>query len=313
VLILYYHNVLPGALDEFDRRLSRIHVAEFARQMEHLAANYSPVSLAVLLARLRAGEYDPRAVAVTFDDGYYGVKAHALPVLRRFRIPATIFVVTDFVRDPAAPRLLHFDEIEIAFRLTEAPALDLGLMGGGFARLAAAGERVECMKRVKRHLKQLPERERQRLQRALLRQLAVGPEEALAYAQTEEKYRTLSWDELRASSGEDFAVGSHTRSHRVLSRLEPDELESEIVGACERLRAELELDDVPFAYPYGGPEQIGDDAARLVREAGHTCGLTTVPGTNRPPADPFRLRRLEFEMLQWLAARRPEHSAGARV
>lgn len=303
MLILYYHNVLPTALDEFDRRLSRIHVEDFARQMGHLAEHYRPVSLDVLLAQLRAGEADPRSVAVTFDDGYYGVVEHALPVLRRFRIPATVFVVTDFVRGPGAPRLLHFDEIEIAFRLTEARALDLGFMGGGAAQFATVRDRVECMKRVKKHLKQVPDHERQRLQHSIMEQLAVSPAQALAYAQTEEKYRTLSWDELRAASGEDFAVGSHTCSHRVLSRLEPSELEREIFGARERLRAELKLDAVPFAYPYGGPEHIGADADRAVRQAGYTCALTTIPGTNKPAGDTFSMKRLEFEMLQWLPAR----------
>jgi peptidoglycan/xylan/chitin deacetylase (PgdA/CDA1 family) len=303
MLILYYHNVLPTTLDEFDQRLSRIHVDDFARQMEHLAARYKPVSLATLLAQLRAGEPDPRCVAVTFDDGYYGVMAHALPVMRQFRIPATVFVVTDFVRNTRSLRLFHFDEIEIAFRLTEARTLDLSFMGGEAMPLVAIEDRVECMKRVKKHLKRLPDRERQRLQRTLLEQLAVEPEEALAYAQTQEKYRTLSWDELRAVSGNGLAVGSHTCSHRVLSRLDPSELEPEIVGACERLRAELKLDAVPFAYPYGGTEHICAAADRLVRRAQHTCALTTIPGTNNSSADPFSLRRLEFKMLQRLPAR----------
>lgn len=302
MLILYYHNVLPTPLDEFDRRLSRTHLDDFAREMEHLAAHYRPVSLAALLEGLRAGEADPRAVAVTFDDGYYGVAAHALPVLRRLGIPAAVFVVTDFAGQPGEGRLLHFDEVEIAFRLTRAPALDLGFMGGGAAPLSAVGARVECMKRVKKHLKQLPDGERRRLQAALLGQLGVAPDEVMAYARAHEKYRTLSWDELRAASGEDFAVGSHTRSHRVLSRLDPAELEPEIFGARERLRSELGLDAAPFAYPYGGTEHFGPEADRLVRRAGHTCALTTVPGTVKPAADPFSLRRLEFKMLQYVPA-----------
>jgi peptidoglycan/xylan/chitin deacetylase (PgdA/CDA1 family) len=303
VLILYYHNVLPTALDEFDRKLSRVHVADFAQQMEHLATHYKPVSLAAMLAQLRAGECDPRAIAVTFDDGYYGVLAHALPVMRRFDIPATVFVVTDFVRDEKEMRLLHFDEIEIAFRLTGARALDLGFMGAEASPLACLEDKVACLKRVKKHLKRLPDRERQQLQRALLRQLSIESEDVLAYARTREKYRTLSWDELRAASGDDFTVGSHTCSHRVLSRLDLPELEIEIVEARERLRAELKLAAVPFAYPYGGKEHISSEADRLVRQAGYTCALTTVPGTNKPSGDPFLMKRLVFEMLEWLPAR----------
>ena len=34
----------------------------------------------------------PYVVVVTFDDGFESVYEHAWPVLREFRIPATIFV-----------------------------------------------------------------------------------------------------------------------------------------------------------------------------------------------------------------------------
>ena len=37
-----------------------------------------------------------RTLAVTFDDGYRSVFAHALPILERLGLPGTVFVATDF-------------------------------------------------------------------------------------------------------------------------------------------------------------------------------------------------------------------------
>lgn len=38
-----------------------------------------------------------RTVAITFDDGFCSVAERAFPILARYELPATIFVVTDFV------------------------------------------------------------------------------------------------------------------------------------------------------------------------------------------------------------------------
>lgn len=299
MLIVYYHNVVNDPLDEFDRKLSRLHLDEFARQMRRLAKEFRPVSLEEMLSMLAAGESDPKAVAVTFDDGYYGVVRHALPVMSEFGVPATIFVVTDYVRGNGVPRLMHFDELEVCFRLTSAAALDLGSAGERPSRLSSAHARVDAMKRLKKRMKLMPDGERRRLHDEVLERLGVSPEEAAAYAVSEEKFRTATWDELRGSRGAGLSVGSHTCSHRVLSRLERGELEDEVLRSFARLREELGPGPLPFAYPYGGEDSIGAEAPVLASRAGYSCGLTTVQGRNTPGLDPFLLKRVEFEALDW--------------
>lgn len=299
MLIVYYHNVVNDPLDEFDRKLSRTHVDEFARQMRRLAEEFRPVSLEEMLSMMAAGESDPKAVAVTFDDGYYGVVRHALPVMNEFGIPATVFVVTDYVRENGCSRLMHFDELEVSFRLTSAATLDPGFMGERPVRLSSPHARVDGMKRLKKRMKLLPDAERRRLHGEILERLGVSPEEAAAYAASEEKFRTATWDELRGSRGAGLSVGSHTCSHRVLSRLERGELEDEVLRSFSRLREELGTDTLPFAYPYGSEDSIGPEAPVLASQAGYSCGLTTVQGRNTPALDRFLLRRVEFEALDW--------------
>jgi peptidoglycan/xylan/chitin deacetylase (PgdA/CDA1 family) len=70
--------------------------AEFARQMDDVAARHTPLSLDDLF-RCARGEraWPQRAVHVTFDDGFAGVLEHAAPVLAERRIPATMFAVSD--------------------------------------------------------------------------------------------------------------------------------------------------------------------------------------------------------------------------
>jgi peptidoglycan/xylan/chitin deacetylase (PgdA/CDA1 family) len=69
---------------------------EFVRQMDHLAAAYSPVGLDELADGVRGERPLPeRAVHVTFDDGFTGVLEHAAPILSARAIPATLFAVSD--------------------------------------------------------------------------------------------------------------------------------------------------------------------------------------------------------------------------
>ena len=62
----------------------------FQRQMEWLAASGIPV------VPLAAAERTPGSVALTFDDGFRSFATDALPVLEKYRLPATLFVVSGY-------------------------------------------------------------------------------------------------------------------------------------------------------------------------------------------------------------------------
>jgi peptidoglycan/xylan/chitin deacetylase (PgdA/CDA1 family) len=71
----------------------------FAEQMAYLVENgYRVVRLPDLVGFLEGGRALPRkAVAVTIDDGYKSAYQVAYPILKRYGLPATIFVYTDFI------------------------------------------------------------------------------------------------------------------------------------------------------------------------------------------------------------------------
>ncbi len=71
--------------------------AEFARQMAWLVnSGYTPVSLDQIISYLDGGSIGPeKPIHITFDDGFEGIFIHALPHLKRHKIPATLFAVSD--------------------------------------------------------------------------------------------------------------------------------------------------------------------------------------------------------------------------
>jgi peptidoglycan/xylan/chitin deacetylase (PgdA/CDA1 family) len=98
VVVLIYHRVGGGSGLAVD-----LPVALFDAQMAALSDAGRIVSLEDALALLAGGRPEASAagdatpVVVTFDDGTADFAQHALPVLTRHRVPATLYVATDFI------------------------------------------------------------------------------------------------------------------------------------------------------------------------------------------------------------------------
>ncbi|MCA9269291.1 MAG: polysaccharide deacetylase family protein, partial [Planctomycetales bacterium] len=92
IAVLFYHRVAddrPGPWTMSCR--------DFARQIDWLERNFELVSLEETQRRLRNGQNDRPAVAITFDDGYADNCRYALPLLAQRRIPTTYFVTTQHI------------------------------------------------------------------------------------------------------------------------------------------------------------------------------------------------------------------------
>src|SRR2546421_516354 len=101
--VLTYHRVdEPGARPKLNPGLISATPEVFDQEMSYLAANYHVVSMPELLQAYRTGTpLPPRAVLVTFDDAYCDFAEHAWPTLKRYRLPATLFVPTAYPDQPA--------------------------------------------------------------------------------------------------------------------------------------------------------------------------------------------------------------------
>ena len=100
--VLMYHAITADRLDEPGQM--SVSADTFDQQMAELqASGVTVVDLASGVADLVAGRLQTPAAAVVFDDGFVGVHAHAAEVLARRRVPATVFVTTSWIGQPAMP------------------------------------------------------------------------------------------------------------------------------------------------------------------------------------------------------------------
>jgi peptidoglycan/xylan/chitin deacetylase (PgdA/CDA1 family) len=225
----------------------RLGIPRFARCIEHfLEAGYSFVTPTEILAGLEPGR---RCVLLTFDDGYFNNVA-AVPVLRRFGVPATFCISTRFVEEGTAfwwdvvyrertrrggdRAAVHAEQLELK-HLT-ADAIDAELV-------TRYGE--ECLR-------------------------PVGDQD-----------RPMTVDELREFANEPLvSIGNHTHDHAILVNYTSEGVHDQIVTCQRRLEAITGRSPLLIAYPNG---DYADDAIEASRECGLRLGISTVPRRNPLP------------------------------
>jgi peptidoglycan/xylan/chitin deacetylase (PgdA/CDA1 family) len=97
------------------------------------------------------------------------------------------------------------------------------------------------------------------------------------------------WDEVRSLAEAGVAIGSHTRHHRRLTQLTPEERDAELTGSLTELREQIPTAAAVIAYPNGDHD---DAVCRAAEEAGYEAAFTTEKGRNDAATDRFRLRRV---------------------
>jgi peptidoglycan/xylan/chitin deacetylase (PgdA/CDA1 family) len=256
--ILMYHR-FAGAHE--DRKLPQ---QEFARQMKFLRdQNFNVMPLPLLAERLAHDEPPPRTVAVTVDDGYEDFHRYAMPVLREYRIPATIFVTNDFIDQTL---WLWPDVVEYAIMSTRKPAL--AHSRSGEERVYALGspaERRKVWSTVGDHLLSMGDRDRTDAIRALCEQLDVS-----VPSRPPEEFRAMSWEQARQCHEAGVEIGGHTMKHPILTSMPEAEAEAEITRSKQDIEVRIGAPCKSFAYPNGTTADYNDAIKAMVARAGFT-------------------------------------------
>jgi peptidoglycan/xylan/chitin deacetylase (PgdA/CDA1 family) len=291
--VLAYHRVVPRVPEESlftDVELVSAWLDEFESQMRHLARHYRPMSCSEFVERLDRGAKIPRrTVIVTFDDGFSDNFVHAYPVMRRYEIPATVFVATGYVD---TGRRFWFEAVASMVCRTAAARCELSTLAAPIEIAEDLPDRRAALGRLLSHLKGLENGARIRALDELRSCLGVDPD-----AIDEVEHGPLTWDQVRDMAANGIEFGSHTVSHPVLSRvLDMETLRSELVDSKSAIEREAGRPVIAFAYPVGGASAINEKVLEASRAAGYRLAFTYRAGvTTLRRAERFSLRRLPVE------------------
>jgi peptidoglycan/xylan/chitin deacetylase (PgdA/CDA1 family) len=269
--IFMLHHVRPVRTEAFQPNGHLEIAPEFLRAtLAHVRElGIDIVGLDEMHRRLRERDFGRRFACFTFDDGYRDNRDFALPVMREFDAPFTVYVASDFASGSGRVWWVALERL-----VAKADVLDVPVDG--------AVRRLDCSSAAAK-------RETFAIMHGILRGM---PSDADVNHMVSDLCRRhglddsqiarelcMSWSELKEFATDPLVtIGAHTLSHCNVAKCASDAAEREIAGSRGNIEAKLNRPVMHFAYPYGDKGAASARDFALVRKLGFKTAVTTRPG-----------------------------------
>lgn len=268
--ILFYRRVLAGPDPLFPEQIDAL---RFEQQIRVLTRWFNVLPLSDAVRRLRERTLPGRAACIAFENGYADNASVALPILQRYRVPATFFVASGFLDGGCMWKDAVIDVVR------SATGDRLNLTSSGFATydLGCPVRRRAVIDMLIDTLGRLPHGERLERIRSMARSFAPT---------------MMTSDEVLALHRSGMEIGAQTVSHPVLTSISNADARAEIANGRARLQEIIQAPVRLFAYPSGKPGQDFEVRhVHMLRSQGFDAAITSASGAARHDTDPMLLPR----------------------
>jgi peptidoglycan/xylan/chitin deacetylase (PgdA/CDA1 family) len=283
-VVLRYHAITPTAAPvDYATPAICLSREAFRVQMRFLKRFYRVVPLADLVRLVESGgTLPPRAVAVTFDDGYTDNHTLAGPILRELQLPATVYVSTGTL-DGGPPLWMSACRV-LGLRAT---GEQLRVPGLDPIPLGPAATRDGAIRTLTRALVALSPADRADRLAAAAAHAGIDVAAALAGVM-------LTWDQVRSMSTNGWTIGAHTVTHVNVALADRDTADAEISASRDAVAGVTGVPCEHFAYTNAGGEAqyFGPVVTEILRRRGFRSATTSAPGTVAVGTDLFLLPRV---------------------
>lgn len=272
--ILLYHGVTKSKSDGIENYSNKhIQADEFERQMKYIKENKNVVSI-------RNIKEEPNSVAVTFDDTFKNIHDVALPILKKYDIPATFFISTGFIGND---RNFWVDRIEHMINFSKTDEVDFD---GELFNLEDETKKINSLTIIKSKLKKYNPKKRESLLNYV--ELQTGWLEDVEV----DNYKNLSLDDVkRLDIPPMYEVGGHTVNHEILAYLSDERLEYEIVECIKTLENIVGRKIDLFSYPEGQENHYNYNVIKYLKKHGIDICPSAIDGF-LGNEDEFNYRRI---------------------
>ena len=279
--ILMYHRVLPegdctNAQANHALNVSTLH---FDSHLSYLKQWFEIVPLSDLVKLNLDKNFSgsrPK-LAITFDDGWYDNYHHAWPILKKHNLPATIFLVSDYI---GTSKKLWWSAMEKHYAALGNPEMrnwidDLKTAASklGFMSIYSALEDLRDTHNL------TPDDVIHQLKAIEYGALEEFAQSLCTDEQAFEGPEIIDWDQAREMQSSCIEFGAHTQRHELLTLLSDSQIRDTVLGSARSLQTEgLNLIEI-FSYPNG---DTNDRVKRTVSDTGFKCAVGTKRGTISP-------------------------------
>jgi len=303
-VVLLYHRIAAGQVDPYSLCVSPEH---FDQHMAVVAQRFTPLALNEFVNRLANRTLPPRAIAVTFDDGYVDNFETAGPILERHGIDATVYMVTG---PGGREQELWWDELERIFLSPRYLPAQLAFEANGRRYTWDLGEAAEYTQEqaaqyvdwrvpwndIPDDQADVPTPRHKAFREVYFVMQPMSPTEQDAMLamlrdwagidkQVRPTHRTLPLDQLAQTvRGSRISIGAHTIDHPALAKMSLSEQQRQLATSRDVLAACLSSPITTATYPYGlysrktlrAANQCGFDAAFICGDSPVSYGINPV-------------------------------------
>ena len=209
-----------------------------------------------------------RFVVLTFDDGYVDNYTAAWHVLRRMKVPFTIYIPTAF---PDAQGNLWWIALEQI--IAQHPALLIEMKGERrFFETARPVDKRHVFNVLHGWLRAMPNDEQQKTVYGLAERYGIDLS-ALC------RGLMMNWQQIGDMATDPrVTIGAHSVDHFALSRLSEKDARWQMRESANVIASVIGKRPRHFSFPYGWEDAAGPREFELARSEGFTTAVTTRPG-----------------------------------
>ena len=287
-LILLYHGVTSNSYNDIKNYSGKhLHINNFSKQMKILSSSCNTVSLRKLSEMLTNRKKLPyRTVAVTFDDCFQNIYHNALPVLKKYKIPATFFINTGYI---GTDRIIWTDILELIIADYKEERINFNFIDFSKDYNTATNEqKIKTLLDIKSIIKSIDENKKQKIMKYFSNHHQLKLSKT-----TTDLYLNLNWNHIKEIDSDDlFEIGAHTVNHIILSYVDLETAKKEIINSKKMIEQNLRKTVDLFSYPEGQENHYNDDIIQILKEQNFLCSPSAIWGDNEPGADLFHLKRI---------------------
>jgi peptidoglycan/xylan/chitin deacetylase (PgdA/CDA1 family) len=281
--IIFYHGFSLDDECAFHKR-TFISSEVFLKRMKYLRKKGLPVlELGHALKLMYSGQLPPGSVVVTIDDGFYSVYEVAFPILKKFKIPATVYV-TSYYAEKENP--IFNLALQYIFWKTDNSVLDLRGLGLPRSDRVKMSDEVE-KSYLLREIVQFGDTKCNEEERVKLL-LEIGRRLGVDYGDMAEKriLNIMTLNEIKELDDGDIDIELH--SHRHYFPPDEEKAKKEIAENRAVLEPLLGKKLSHFCYPNGNWHE---EQFLWLSEMNIKSSVTCERGLNYSDTSPFALKR----------------------
>ncbi len=237
-----------------------MHPNHFERCIAYLNKNFEIKTFEELTEEDKKG--NNKIATIMFDDGYKDNWEYAFPILEKYGVKASFYIITDSIKNnlPAWTQVLDY-----TFQLTNKQnvTLPFDFLENRFkkANFKTKRERIAFAKVLKPFLKNVTHEQREQVMQLI----------STHFNDVEIPKIMMSWEHIKELSNKGHYIGSHTVTHPMLGTIASKHIiKKELYDSAKEIESQLGYFPKTISYPVGS---YNETVISLSKEVGYTYGL----------------------------------------